>query len=199
MRAKKFVILWNCGKKMAARLKEDYHNRIKPKLFSDFAYKSVMQVPKIEKVVLNIGMGEAHSNAKALETAINELTLIAGQKPVTTKAKKSIAGFKLREGMIVGTMVTLRGAKMYEFLDRVLNFAIPRVRDFNGLSVKSFDRQGNYNFSIKEQIIFPEIEFDKVDIVQGLNVSVSTTAKTKQEAYALLKEFNFPFRDKIKD
>lgn len=183
---------------MGARLKEEYINRIKPKLHQDFAYKSIMQVPRIEKVVINVGMGEAHSNAKALETAMSEIVAITGQKPVATKAKKSIAGFKLREGMIVGTMVTLRGERMYEFLDRMLNFALPRVRDFNGLSAKAFDKQGNYNFSIKEQIIFPEIEFDKVDTVHGINVTVTTTAKNKEEAYALLKEFNFPFRDQVK-
>lgn len=179
---------------MGVRLKEEYNNRIKQKLFEDFSYKSIMQVPKVEKIVLNVGMGEAHSNAKSLEIAMKELANITGQKPVSTKAKKSIAGFKLREGMIVGTMVTLRAERMYEFLDRLLNFALPRVRDFNGLSIKSFDGHGNYNFSIKEQIIFPEVDFDKVDTVHGLNITITTSAETKDEAYALLKEFNFPFK-----
>lgn len=179
---------------MAARLKEQYQTEVKKKLMDRFQFKSIMQVPKLEKIVLNIGMGEGHSNAKALEAAEKELAGITGQKPVRTLAKKSIAGFKVREGMILGVMVTLRGERMYEFLDRLLNFALPRVRDFNGLSVKSFDRQGNYNFSIKEQIIFPEIDFDKVDSVHGMNITIVTNSGDAEQTKALLEEFNFPFR-----
>ncbi len=179
---------------MAARLKEKYEKEIRKSLMDQFGLKSIMQVPRIEKIVLNVGMGEAHANAKALETATNELALISGQRPVRTIAKKSIAGFKIREGMILGVMVTLRGDRMYEFFDRLLTFTLPRVRDFNGLSAKSFDKQGNYNFSVKEQIIFPEIDFDKVDTVHGMNISIVTTTQKIDQAKALLDGFEFPFR-----
>lgn len=181
---------------MAARLKEEYTNNIRAALKDELGFKSVMQVPRIEKIVLNIGIGDAHSNSKALEAATNELGAITGQKAVNTISKKSIAGFKIRDGMILGTMVTLRKNRMYEFLDRLLNVALPRVRDFNGLAMKSLDSFGNYNFSVKEQIIFPEINFDKVDSVRGLNISIVTTANSNDEAIALLKKFNFPFRKK---
>ena len=180
---------------MAARLKEDYNNTIKNKLFNEFNYSTIMQVPKIEKIVLNVGMGEAHSNTAGLNAVIDELTQITGQKAVKTVARKSIANFKIREGYDVGCRVTLRGDRMYEFLDRLINFTLPRVRDFRGISRKSFDNFGNYNFSVKEQIIFPEIDFDKVDKIHGINITIVTTAKTKDEAYALLKEFNMPFRE----
>jgi large subunit ribosomal protein L5 len=181
---------------MEARLKEEYKKNIMPTLTKEFGYKSVMQVPKIQKIVLNVGMGDAHANAKGLEATITELTQITGQKPIKTISKKSIATFKIRDGMILGTMVTLRGNRMYEFLDRLLNFALPRVRDFNGLSRKAFDGKGNYNFSVKEQIIFPEIDFDKVENVHGINVTIVTNAKSDQEAMSLLEKFNMPFKKK---
>lgn len=183
---------------MTARLKEEYYQNIRSNLMKEMGYKSIMQVPKIQKIVLNIGIGDAHSNAKALEKSMSELAAITGQKAVPTRAKRSIAGFKLREGMIVGTKATLRGERMYEFLDRLMNFALPRVRDFKGLPAKAFDRQGNYNFSINEQIIFPEVDFDKVDTIHGMNITISTTASTPEEAFALLKAFKFPFRDQQK-
>jgi large subunit ribosomal protein L5 len=154
-----------------------------------------MQVPKLEKIVLNVGMGDGHSNTAALNAVVDELGQITGQKAVKTVAKKSIANFKIREGYDVGCRVTLRGDRMYEFLDRLVNFTLPRVRDFRGTSRKSFDNFGNYNFSVKEQIIFPEIDFDKVDKIHGINITIVTTAKNKDEAYALLKEFNMPFRE----
>ncbi len=180
---------------MAARLKEEYNNNIKKRLMEQFKFKSTMQVPKLEKIVLNVGIGDAHSNSNALKTAIEELTWITGQRAVKTVAKKSIANFKIRDGYDVGCRVTLRGDKKYEFLDRLINIALPRVRDFRGLSPKSFDNFGNYNFSVKEQIIFPEIDFDKVDKIHGINITIVTTAKNKEEAFALLKEFKMPFRD----
>lgn len=179
---------------MTARLKEEYLKSVKDKLYKEFSYKSIMQVPKLEKIVLNVGMGEAHSNTNGLNAVIDELSTITGQKAVKTVAKKSIANFKIRDGYDVGCRVTLRGERMYEFLDRLINVSLPRVRDFKGLSPKSFDAFGNYNFSVKEQIIFPEIDFDKVDAIHGINITIVTTAKTKDEAYALLRGFNMPFR-----
>jgi large subunit ribosomal protein L5 len=180
---------------MGARLKENYNKNIKQKLMDQFKFKSVMQVPKLEKVVLNVGMGDAHSNTQALNSAIDTLTSISGQKAIKTVSKKSIANFKIRDGYDVGCRVTLRGDKSYEFIERLINIALPRVRDFKGLSPKSFDNFGNYNFSVKEQIIFPEINFDKVDKIHGINITIVTTAKNKEEALALLKEFKMPFRD----
>jgi large subunit ribosomal protein L5 len=160
----------------------------------EFGYKNVMAVPKIDKVAVNIGLGEATQNAKLMDGAVNELGQIAGQKPVITKAKKSIAAFKLREGMSIGTMVTLRGDRMYEFLDRLMNVALPRVRDFRGVSSKSFDGRGNYTLGIKDQLIFPEIDYNKVEKVKGMNISIITTAKTDAEGLALLKHMGMPFR-----
>lgn len=180
---------------MAARLKEDFEKRIKQKLKKDLGFSTIMQVPKLEKIVLNVGMGDAHSNQNALNSAIEELNLITGQKSVKTIARLSIANFKIREGMDNGCRVTLRGDKMYEFLDRLINISLPRVRDFRGISPKSFDNFGNYNFSVMEQIIFPEIDFDKVDKIHGINITIVTTAKNKNEAKALLDEFKMPFRD----
>ena len=179
---------------MTVRLREEYKT-VKKKLMEKFNYKSVMQIPKIEKIVLNVGMGDAHSNTAGFNAVLSELTVITGQKPVKTTARKSIANFKVREGYEVGCSVTLRGNIMYEFLDRLINIALPRVRDFKGVSPKSFDNFGNYNFSITEQIIFPEIDFDKVDKIHGINITIVTTAKSKDEAHALLKGFNMPFRE----
>jgi len=178
-----------------ARLKEVYVNKIVPALMEEFHYKSVMEVPKVEKIVINMGLGEAVQNIKVLDTAAAELAAITGQKPVITKAKKSIATFKLREGMPIGCMVTLRKGKMYEFLDRFINVTLPRVRDFKGVSGKNFDGNGNYALGLKEQIIFPEIEYDRVDKVRGMNIVFVTTAKTNKEGKALLKQFGMPFRD----
>ena len=175
------------------RLKERYETEIVKSLMEKYGYKSVMQCPKVEKVVLNIGVGDATTNSKALDDAVAELTLIAGQKPVVTKAKKSIANFKLREGMPIGCKVTLRGEKMYEFADRLINLALPRVRDFRGVNPNAFDGRGNYALGIKEQIIFPEIEYDKVDKVRGMDIIFVTTAKTDEEARELLTLFNMPF------
>lgn len=177
------------------RLKELYNTEFVPKLMKTFEYKSVMQVPRIEKVVLNMGLGEAIQNVKILDSASEELTKIAGQKAVITKAKKSIASFKLREGMPIGCMVTLRQDRMYEFLDRLLNVALPRVRDFKGVSAKAFDGMGNYSLGVKEQLIFPEIDYDKIDKIKGLNISIVTTAKTDEEGRELLKLFGMPFRN----
>lgn len=177
-----------------SRLYEQYKNEITPKLMEKFKYKNIMQVPKIDKVVLNIGIGEAVQNPKALDGAVNDLTVISGQKPVITRAKKSIAGFKIREGMPIGCKVTLRGQRMYEFLDRLINFALPRVRDFRGVSPDAFDGRGNYSLGIKEQTIFPEIEYDKIDKIRGLEVVIVTTAKTDEEARELLREMGMPFR-----
>lgn len=180
---------------MAPRLKAEYDKNIKNRLYDKFKFKSIMQVPKLEKIVLNIGMGDAHANQSALNAAIEELTIVTGQRAVKTTAKKSIANFKIRDGYDVGCRVTLRGDRMYEFLDRLINIALPRVRDFKGLSSKSFDNYGNYNFSVLEQIIFPEIDFDKVDKIHGINITVVTTAKNRDEAKALLDEFKMPFRE----
>jgi large subunit ribosomal protein L5 len=179
---------------MAARLIEKYQKTVVPTLTKEFGYKNVMAVPKIDKITVNIGMGEATQNAKLMDGAVNELGQIAGQKPVITKAKKSIAAFKLREGMSIGTMVTLRGDRMYEFLDRLMNVALPRVRDFRGVSSKSFDGRGNYTLGIKDQLIFPEIDYNKVEKVKGMNISIITTAKTDAEGLALLKHMGMPFR-----
>ncbi|MFN9774936.1 MAG: 50S ribosomal protein L5 [Burkholderiales bacterium] len=178
-----------------ARLQQTYREKIVPDLMKQFGYKSVMEVPRITKITLNMGVGEAVADKKLLENASGDLIKIAGQKPVTTKAKKAIAGFKIRAGYPIGCMVTLRGDRMYEFLDRLVTIALPRVRDFRGISGKAFDGRGNYNLGVKEQIIFPEIEYDKVDKVRGLNISITTTAKTDDEAKALLAAFRFPFRN----
>ncbi|HOO70428.1 MAG TPA: 50S ribosomal protein L5 [Spirochaetota bacterium] len=180
---------------MAARLREEYNKNIKKHLFEKFKYGSMMQIPRVEKIVLNVGLGEGHSNPTLLNAAIDELTMISGQKAVKTVAKKSIANFKIREGYDVGCRVTLRGDHMYEFLDRLINVALPRVRDFKGLSPKSFDNYGNYNFSVMEQIIFPEIDFDKVEKIHGMNITIVTSAQNREEAKALLDEFKMPFRE----
>ncbi len=180
---------------MTQRLKTVYQETIVPKLKEQFNYTNIHQVPKIVKVTLNRGLGEAASNAKALESSLNEIGLIAGQKPVVTRAKKAIAGFKIREGMPVGIMVTLRGDRMYAFLDRLINLALPRIRDFRGISPKSFDGRGNYSLGVREQLIFPEIEYDKIDQIRGMDISIITTAKTDEEGRALLKAFGMPFRD----
>ncbi|MBA4542345.1 MULTISPECIES: 50S ribosomal protein L5 [Thermoactinomyces] len=179
---------------MAARLKEHYLNEVTAALMKKFNYKSPMQVPRLEKIVINMGVGEAVQNAKALDGAVEDLTLISGQKPVVTRAKKSIAGFKLREGMPIGVKVTLRGERMYHFLDKLINVALPRVRDFRGVSPKSFDGRGNYTLGLKEQLIFPEISYDKVDKVRGMDVVIVTTANTDEEARDLLTLMGMPFR-----
>ena len=176
------------------RLQERYENEVVKSLMEKFNYSSKMQAPKIEKIVLNIGVGDAVSNSKLLDDAVNELTLITGQKPVVTRAKKSIAGFKLREGAPIGCKVTLRGERMYEFLDKLVNVSLPRVRDFRGVNPNAFDGRGNYALGIKEQLIFPEIEYDKVDKVRGMDVIITTTAKTDEEARELLRMFNMPFK-----
>jgi len=178
---------------MAARLKEKYLNEVTPALLQKFNYKSVMQVPKIEKVVINMGIGDAVGNAKLLDAAVEEMQAIAGQKPVITRAKKSIAGFKLREGMAIGAKVTLRGERMYYFLDKLFNIALPRVRDFRGVSSKAFDGRGNYTLGLKEQLIFPEIDYDKVDKVRGMDIVIVTTAKTDEESRELLAQMGMPF------
>ena len=175
------------------RLKEQYQNEIVDVLIKKFGYKNIMEVPKLDKIVINMGVGEAKENAKVLEAAMSDMQAIAGQKPVATKAKNSIANFKLREGMPIGCKVTLRGDKMYDFLDRLVNLALPRVRDFRGINPNAFDGRGNYALGIKEQIIFPEIEFDKVDKVRGMDIIFVTTAKTDEEARELLAQFNMPF------
>ena len=177
-----------------SRLKDLYNNEIVDAMVKKFEYKNVMEVPKIDKIVINMGIGEAKENAKILDVAVKELEIIVGQKVVLTKAKNSIANFKLREGMPIGCKVTLRGEKMYEFLDRLVNLALPRVRDFRGVSADSFDGRGNYALGIKEQIIFPEIEYDKIDKVRGMDVIMVTTAKTDEEARELLRFFNMPFK-----
>ena len=180
---------------MATRIKEKDLAEAVPALQQKFGYKNVMEIPKLDKIVINMGLGDCKDNAKAFEMAINELTTIAGQKPMVTKAKKSIANFKLREGQNIGAKVTLRGARMEEFMDKLVNIALPRVRDFRGVSDKAFDGRGNYNVGVKEQIIFPEIEYDKVDALRGLNISITTTAKNDEEAKALLAAFRFPFKN----
>ena len=178
---------------MAARLKEMYKNTVFPALKEQFKYENVMQVPKLEKVTLNMGLGEAKENSKILESAVAEIALITGQRPVVTKARKSIANFKVRQGMPVGAKVTLRGDNMYEFVDKLINIALPRVRDFKGVSKNSFDGRGNYSMGIKEQLIFPEINYDKVDTIKGMNIVFTTTAKTDEEAQALLAGLGMPF------
>ena len=178
---------------MAARLKELYQKEVTGKLRDEFSIGNVMAIPKIEKVVLNMGIGEAISNAKVLDNAVDELTILAGQKPVVTKARKSIASFKLREGVAIGTMVTLRGDRMYEFLDRLINIALPRVRDFRGVPSRSFDGRGNYTLGIRDHLIFPEIDYSKVDKAKGMNITIVTTAKNDEQARFLLREMGMPF------
>ena len=178
-----------------ARLKEIYKNDVVPALIKQFGYKSVMEVPRISKIVLNMGVGEATSDKKLLDNAIGDMQKVAGQKPVITKARKAIAGFKIREGYPIGCMVTLRHDRMFEFLDRLISVALPRVRDFRGVSGRSFDGRGNFNMGVKEQIIFPEIEYDKIDTLRGMNITITTTAKTDAEAKALLAAFRFPFKN----
>ncbi|APH06653.1 50S ribosomal protein L5 [Bacillus weihaiensis] len=176
------------------RLKEKYQKEITPALMTKFNYESVMQAPKLEKIVINMGVGDAVSNSKALDVAVEELTQITGQKPVVTKAKKSIAGFRLREGMPIGAKVTLRGERMYQFLDKLIAVSLPRVRDFRGVSKKSFDGRGNYTLGVKEQLIFPEIDYDKVNKVRGMDIVIVTTANTDEEARELLTQFGMPFQ-----
>jgi len=178
-----------------ARLQELYRNKVAGDLLAKFGYQSVMQVPRITKITLNMGVSEAVADKKVIEHAVADMGKIAGQKPVVTKTRKSIAGFKIREDYPIGCMVTLRGARMYEFLDRLVSVALPRVRDFRGVSGRAFDGRGNFNFGIKEQIIFPEIEYDKIDALRGMNISITTTARTDEEAKALLAAFSFPFRN----
>ena len=179
---------------MAPRLKEKYKNEVTPALTKEFGYTNPMSVPKLEKIVINMGLGEAIQNAKILDAAVMDLATIAGQRPVITKAKKSIAAFKLREGMSIGTMVTLRGDRMFEFLDRFISITLPRVRDFRGISAKSFDGRGNYTIGLRDQLIFPEIDFGKVDKARGMNVCIVTSAKSDEEARALLRQMGMPFR-----
>jgi large subunit ribosomal protein L5 len=178
-----------------ARLQEYYKETVAPELGKKFGYKSVMEIPRITKITLNMGVGEAVGDKKILDNAVGDMTKIAGQKPVVTKAKKSIAGFKIRDGYPIGCMVTLRGNRMWEFLDRLVSIAMPRIRDFRGISPKAFDGRGNYNLGVKEQIIFSEIEYDKIDALRGMNISITTTAKTDEEAKALLVGFKFPFKN----
>ena len=178
-----------------ARLQAIYRDKITPELIEKFSYKSPMQVPRITKITLNMGVSEAVSDKKVMDHAVSDLTKIAGQKPVVTKSKKAIAGFKIRDGVPIGCMVTLRGVQMYEFLDRFVTIALPRVRDFRGISGRAFDGRGNYNVGVKEQIIFPEVDYDKIDVLRGLNISITTTAKNDEEAKALLAAFKFPFKN----
>jgi large subunit ribosomal protein L5 len=179
---------------MKARLKEHYQKKVIPALMKEFGYKNVMSVPKLEKVTINIGLGEATQNPKLMDGAVQELAQITGQKPVVTRARKSVAAFKLREGMSIGCMVTLRGDRMYEFLDRLMNVSLPRVRDFRGVSTRSFDGRGNYTLGIRDQFIFPEISYEKVEKVKGMNICITTTARTDAEALALLRQLGMPFR-----
>jgi large subunit ribosomal protein L5 len=179
---------------MKARLREHYQKTVIPALMKEFGYKNVMSVPKLDKITVNIGLGEATQNPKLMDGAVQELAQITGQKPVVTKARKSVAAFKLREGMSIGCMVTLRGDRMYEFLDRLMNVALPRVRDFRGLSTRSFDGRGNYTLGMRDQFVFPEISYEKVEKVKGMNICITTTAKTDAEALALLKQLGMPFR-----
>ncbi len=179
---------------MMPRLKEIYRNKVAPELMKEFGYKNIMQVPKLEKIVINIGLGEAVRDIKVIDSAMRDLNAITGQKSVITRAKKSIASFKLRAGMPIGCKVTLRGIRMYEFFDRFINFAMPRIRDFKGVSDKGFDGKGNYTMGIKEQIIFPEVDYDKVDKIRGMNITINTTAQTDEEGKALLKHMGMPFK-----
>ncbi|MGE0873989.1 MAG: 50S ribosomal protein L5 [Burkholderiales bacterium] len=178
-----------------ARLSQFYREKVVPDLMQKFGYKTTMQVPRIRKITLNMGVGESVGDKKILDNAVGDMTKIAGQKPVVTKSRKSIANFKLRAGYPIGCMVTLRGARMYEFLDRLVNIAIPRIRDFRGVSGRAFDGRGNYSLGVREQIIFPEIEYDKIDAIRGLNIAITTTARTDDEAKALLSAFRFPFKN----
>jgi large subunit ribosomal protein L5 len=180
---------------MTPRLKEKYLTEVVPALMQEFKYESVMQVPRMNKVVVNIGLGEALNNSKAIDAAIEQMTMITGQKPVTTKAKKSIANFKLREGQAIGVMVTLRATRMYDFMDRLMNLALPRLRDFRGISRRSFDGRGNFSLGLREQIVFPEIEIDKIDKIRGMEISINTSAFDDAAGYALLKRLGMPFRD----
>ena len=180
---------------MTTRLETIYKETVVPKLMEQFGYENIMQVPRVAKITLNMGVGEAVGNKKILENAVADMTKIAGQKPITTNARVSVASFKIRDGWPIGCKVTLRRAKMFEFLDRLINISLPRVRDFRGVSGRSFDGRGNYNMGIKEQIIFPEIDFDAVDAMRGMDIAITTTAKTNEEAKALLQAFNFPFRN----
>ena len=180
---------------MTARLQDHYRTKVAKELTEKFGYKSPMQVPRLTKITLNMGVSEAVSDKKVMDSAVGDLTKIAGQKPVVTKSKKAIAGFKIRDGVPIGCMVTLRGVQMYEFLDRFVTVALPRVRDFRGISGRAFDGRGNYNIGVKEQIIFPEIDYDKIDALRGLNISITTTAKSDEEAKALLAAFKFPFKN----
>jgi large subunit ribosomal protein L5 len=177
-----------------ARLKTIYKEKILPALIQEFGYKSIMQAPRITKITLNMGVGEAVADKKILQSAISDMEKISGQKPVVTLARKSIAGFKIRDDMAIGCKVTLRSDRMYEFLDRLISISIPRIRDFRGLSSKSFDGRGNYSLGVKEQIIFPEIDYDKIDALRGMDITITTTARTNEEGLALLKQFNFPFK-----
>jgi large subunit ribosomal protein L5 len=178
-----------------ARLQQFYREKVVPDMVAKFGYKSVMEVPRLTKITLNMGVSEAVADKKVMDHAVGDLSKIAGQKPVVTKSKKAIAGFKIRDGVPIGCMVTLRGVRMYEFLDRFVTIALPRVRDFRGISGRSFDGRGNYNIGVKEQIIFPEIEYDKIDAIRGMNISITTTAKTDEECKALLAAFRFPFKN----
>jgi large subunit ribosomal protein L5 len=180
---------------LVARLQAYYQQKVVPDLMAKFGYQSVMEVPRLTKITLNMGVSEAVADKKVMDHAVGDLTKIAGQKPVVTKSKKAIAGFKIRDGVPIGCMVTLRGARMFEFLDRFVTVALPRVRDFRGISGRSFDGRGNYNIGVKEQIIFPEIEYDKIDAIRGMNISFTTTAKTDDECKALLAAFRFPFKN----
>ncbi len=180
---------------VVARLQAYYQEKVVPDMMAKFGYKSVMEVPRLTKITLNMGVSEAVADKKVMEHAVGDLTKIAGQKPVVTKSRKAIAGFKIRDGVPIGCMVTLRGARMFEFLDRFVTIALPRVRDFRGISGRSFDGRGNYNIGVKEQIIFPEIEYDKIDAIRGMNISFTTTAKTDDECKALLAAFRFPFKN----
>ena len=177
------------------RLRNKYKDEIIPQLMKDFGFKNVMQVPKLDRIVVNMGLGEAVQNAKLIESAVEELSAITGRKPVVTRAKKSIAGFKLREGMPIGVMVTLRGVQMYDFLDRLISLALPRTRDFKGISPKAFDGRGNYTLGIREQIVFPEVNYDRIDSIKGMNVTLVTTAETDEQGRALLKSLGMPFRN----
>src|SRR3982750_4415150 len=182
------------AQQQSARLQAIYRQKVVPELTEKFGYKSPMQVPRLTKITLNMGVSEAVSDKKVMEHAVSDLTKIAGQKPVVTKSKKAIAGFKIRDGVPIGCMVTLRGVQMYEFLDRFVTIALPRVRDFRGISGRSFDGRGNYNIGVKEQIIFPEVEYDKIDAIRGMNISITTSAKSDDECRALLTSFKFPFK-----
>ncbi|MCS6887254.1 50S ribosomal protein L5 [Chloroflexus sp.] len=180
---------------MTVRLREKYQKEVVPALMEEFKFKSIMQVPRLIKIVVNVGVGEAVQNAKAIEAAVNDLATITGQKPVVTRAKKSVASFKLRAGMPIGAMVTLRGDRMYDFLDRLCSLALPRIRDFRGVSRSSFDGRGNYSLGLREQIVFPDIDYDKIDKIRGLEVAIVTSAPNDEQAYSLLKRLGMPFRD----